>query len=210
MARLQDPQASGARLLAELADSVTRYESAQCFSCSGSLPLSATSDFGDFTSEKKPVTCPRPVIFWRKGKVAKYTTIDCTWTATRDWENSLEELVQDCSPATFGCDGKDVFDEKIRKAGALGAHSVTTNFNPYDFGIVDDVARELLPGIVRAGKQPAVERWGIVAELYQLNIYSGPSGMFKSHVDTPRGRTHFGSLVVVFPTEFQGSALTPP
>ncbi|KAH8768370.1 hypothetical protein F5883DRAFT_554459 [Diaporthe sp. PMI_573] len=205
MARLQDPQqASGERLLAQLDDALTRYESAQCFSCGGSLPVSPTSDYGDFTSEKKPVTCPRPVIFWRNGRVSKYTTIDCTWTATRDWENSLEELVQDCSPATFGCDDKNVFDEKIRKAGAIGAHSVSTNFNPYDFGIIDAVTRELLPGIVRAGKEPAVERWGIIAELYQLNIYSGPSGMFKSHVDTPRGRTHFGSLVVVLPTEFQG------
>ncbi|KAF9778832.1 hypothetical protein IL306_002889 [Fusarium sp. DS 682] len=130
------------------------------------------------------------------------------WTTTRSWENSLEELIQDCRPATFGCGDKNVFDEKIRKAGALAADSISTNFNPYDFGIVDAVARELLPGLVRAGKQPAVERGGIVAELYQLNVYSGPSGMFKSHVDTPRGRTHFGSLVVVLPTEFQGSNLT--
>lgn len=137
--------------------------------------------------------------------MAKSTTIDWVLSATRDWENSLEDLIQDCSPATFGLDGKNVFDENVRKAGALGEHSVSTNFNPYDFGIIDAVARELHPGIVRAGKQPAVERWGIVAEFYQLNVYSGPSGMFKSHVDTPRGRTHFGSLVIVLPTKFQGN-----
>jgi hypothetical protein len=122
----------------------------------------------------------------------------------------LDELVQDCSPATFGCGGKNVFDEKIRKAGALDAAFFSTNFNPYDFGIVDAVAQELLPGIARAGKQPAVERCGVVAELYKLNVYSAPSGMFKPHVDTPRGRTHFGSLVVVLPTEFQGSLLNNP
>jgi hypothetical protein len=97
----------------------------------------------------------------------------------------LDELVQDCSPATFGCDGENVFDEKIRKAGALAADFFSTNFNPYDFGIVDAVAQELLPGILRAGKQPAVKRWGVVAELYKLNVYSAPSGMFKPHVDTP-------------------------
>ena len=94
--------------------------------------------------------------------------------------------------------------------GALGAHSVSTNFSPYDFGIIDAVARELRPGIVRAGKEPAFERWGIVAELYQLNVYSGPSGIFKSHVDTPSGRTHFGSLVIALPTKFQGNTLTTP
>lgn len=211
MARLQNPQqVSGEPLLAQLNDALTRYESAQCSSCGGSLPLSPISDYGAFTSETKPKTCSYPVIYWRNGKVAKSTTIDCTLTATRDWENSLEELIQDFSPATFGCGGKNVFDEKIRKAGALGAHYVSTNFNLYDFGVIDAVARELLPGIVRAGKAPAVERWGIVAELYQLNIYSGPSGMFKSHVDTPRGRTHFGSLVIVLPTNFDGRTLTQP
>ncbi|KAK3356464.1 hypothetical protein B0T25DRAFT_419136, partial [Lasiosphaeria hispida] len=47
----------------------------------------------------------------------------------------------------------------------------------------------------------------IVAELYQLNVYSGLSGIFKSHVDTPRGRTHFGSLVIALPTKFQGGQL---
>ncbi|KAK8133393.1 hypothetical protein PG984_005405 [Apiospora sp. TS-2023a] len=85
--------------------------------------------------------------------------------------------------------------------------SFSTNFNPYDFGIVDTIARELRPGIARAGNQPAIERWGVVAELYKLNVYSGPSGMFKPHVDTPRGRTHFGSLVVVLPTKFEGGQL---
>ena len=117
-------------------------------------------------------------------------------------KNSLNKLVQDCSPATFKCDGKNVFDEKIRKAGALAADFFFTNFNPYDFDIVDAVAQKLLPGIVKAGKQPAVKRWGVVAELYKLNVYSAPLNIFKPHVNTPRKRTYFGLLVVVLPTDF--------
>ena len=89
----------------------------------------------------------------------------------------------------------------------MEAHQFSTNFNPYDYGIVNAVAQELLPGIVRAGKRSAVERWGVVAELYKLNVYSGRSGMFKSHVHTPCGRTQFGSLVVCLPTEFKGKYL---
>ncbi|KAG9228596.1 hypothetical protein BJ875DRAFT_500604 [Amylocarpus encephaloides] len=209
MASLQHPQQTlGEGLPAQLDDAMTSYQWASSFSCGGSLRILPRCGFGthygDFTSGKKPVTCPRPIVFWGKGK---HTTIDCLWTTTRSWENSLDDLVQDCSPATFGCDGENVFDEKIRKAGALAADFFSTNFNPYDFGIVDTVAQELAPGIVRAGKQPAVERWGVVAELYKLNVYSAPSGMFKPHVDTPRGRTHFGSLVVVLPTDFQGGQL---
>jgi len=211
MADLHDSQQiSGEALLAQFDDAMTRYESSEAFSCGGSVALSPSTDFGDFTSEIKPVTCPRPVIFWRSGNGVKSTTINCTWTLTRDWENSLEELVQDCAPATFGRDDKNVFDETVRKAGVLREDLISTNFNPYDFGIIDAVARELRPGIARAGKQPAVERWGIVAELYQLSVYSEPSGMFKSHVDTPRGRTHFGSLVIILPTKFQGWTLPSP
>lgn len=32
----------------------------------------------------------------------------------------LRELVDACKPATFGRDGKDIYDESYRRAGALG------------------------------------------------------------------------------------------
>ena len=48
---------------------------------------------------------------------------------------------------------------------------------------------------------------GIRAELYKLNVYSGPSGMFKAHVDTPRSETQIGSLVVALPCMFRGGDL---
>jgi hypothetical protein len=166
-------------------------------------------NYGDFTSTKAPVPCSSIVIRWKKGGLSKNTTFDSR-SINRPWENTLQELVQDCEPATFGFDGKDVLDEKIRKAGKLEACDFSTNFNPYDYGIVDAVSQELLPGIMRAGKQPAVVRWGVVAELYKLNVYSGPSGMFKPHVDTPRGRTQFGSLVICLPTKFEGNISMPP
>ncbi|KAH7252913.1 hypothetical protein B0J15DRAFT_360802, partial [Fusarium solani] len=119
----------------------------------------------------------------------------------------LDELVEDCRPATFGRDGKDVLDEKIRKAGTMEASCFATNFNPYDCGIVDAIGRKLLPSIVRAGKQQAVDRWGVLAKLYKLNVYSAPSGMFRPHFDTPRGHTHFGSLVVALPATYEGGQL---
>jgi hypothetical protein len=48
---------------------------------------------------------------------------------------------------------------------------------------------------------------GIRAELYKLNVYSGPSGHFKPHVDTPRSGMQVGSLVVCLPVAFQGGPL---
>jgi hypothetical protein len=66
----------------------------------------------------------------------------------------------------FGCDGENVFDEKILKAGMLDASSFSTNFNTYyDFSIVDAVAQQLLYEIAKA---PGCKRWGVVAELYSV------------------------------------------
>ena len=45
------------------------------------------------------------------------------------------------------------------------------------------------------------------AELYKMNVYSGPTGCFKAHVDTPRGGNMFGSLVVCLPSQFTGGSL---
>lgn len=38
-------------------------------------------------------------------------------------------------------------------------------------------------------------------------IYAAPSGFFKSHVDTPRSPSQFGSLVVALPCEHKGGQL---
>lgn len=89
-------------------------------------------------------------------------------------EAFLQQLVKDCQPATFGFGGEDVLDEEIRKAGKLEATEFSTSFSPYDYGIVDAVAQALLPGIARpevlTGENTSEEHWGVVAELYKLNV----------------------------------------
>ncbi|KAH7418511.1 hypothetical protein BKA64DRAFT_635633 [Cadophora sp. MPI-SDFR-AT-0126] len=117
--------------------------------------------------------------------------------------STLTSLLRACTPATFGHAGRDVLDERHRKAGKLDAENFSTNFHPADYGILDAVKQTLLPGLNGTGLGTAIgvgsgreEHWGVRAELYKLNVYSGPSGMFQKHVDTPRGATQFGSLVV--------------
>ena len=212
MAGLQSPQqVTAEQLLPPLDEAIAHYEASSSFSCGGSVErlygayMLAGTHYGDFTSKKKAVKCAPVTVRWDgKDGSSKKITFD-TAPIYGDWESTLDNLVLDCEPATFGFIGKDVFDEAVRKAGKLEAYKFSTNFNPYDYGIVDVVTRELLPGIMRAGRQPTIDHGGVVAELYKLNVYSGPSGMFKPHVDTPRGRTQFGSLVVCLPTRFKGS-----
>ena len=50
-------------------------------------------------------------------------------------------------------------------------------------------------------------RQGIRAEPSKLNVYSGPSGLFRPHVDTPRNELQIGSLVVCLPVPFEGGKL---
>lgn len=40
-----------------------------------------------------------------------------------------------------------------------------------------------------------------------LQVYSGPSGLFRKHVDTPRSDNQIGSLVVCLPSPFKGGNL---
>lgn len=217
-------------------------------------------------------------------------------------------LISTCEPATFGRQGRDVYDEQYRKATKLDTSDFCTDFCPYETGIIDIVSQLLMPSVKRKVADPnpsilyedspaikadvellhaAIEgsedtdtmtvmeivtlrspadlalimdmykarykrkldqvleqklegtdlallhilaehcaegdglssamnednannqtNIGIRAELYKLNIYSGPSGKFKAHVDTPRSETQVGSLVVCLPCAFEGGTLS--
>lgn len=94
-----------------------------------------------------------------------------------DGEIAIEDLLRDCAPATFGIGGEEVLDESYRKAVKLDAHQFSTNFNPYDVGIVDAISQVLLPEIAKpiADRKAAFgDNSGVVAELYTLNVSDDP------------------------------------
>ncbi|KDQ18308.1 hypothetical protein BOTBODRAFT_171175 [Botryobasidium botryosum FD-172 SS1] len=112
--------------------------------------------------------------------------------------DKVKALAEACTKATFGMAQEDILDETYRKAGKMDVDCFALNFNPTSTGLLDRVRDDLL------GLEPGMRN--IRAELYKLNVY-GPGSFFKSHVDTPRGETMFGSLVVVLPTAHEGGAL---
>jgi hypothetical protein len=134
-----------------------------------------------------------------------------------DGEASLARLLHDCQPTSFGYGGKDVLDETYRKAARMDRSAFSHDFCPYEVGIIDTIAQVLLPNTKEGNLTN-----GVRAERYKLNvrlcshaqddekftpltapqIYSAPSGFFKSHVDTPR--SEFGSLVVALPCRHEG------
>ena len=111
-------------------------------------------------------------------------------------DTALQTLLTACKPATFGVGGEEVHDEEYRKATKLDTSAFCTDFCPYTSGIVNLINQLLVPSID--------SKRSVKAELYKLNVYSGPTGKFKSHVDTPRSETQVGSLVVVLPPVFTG------
>ncbi|KAI8310673.1 hypothetical protein K4K61_000356 [Colletotrichum sp. SAR11_59] len=117
---------------------------------------------------------------------------------------AFEHLLKASEKATFGLNGRHEFDETYRKAQKLGANDFCTTFCPYETGIIDAVCQVLLPSFDTAETKRSLR-----AELYNMNIYSGPSGKFKAHVDTPRSSYQIGSLVVCLPMKHEGGELAP-
>ena len=106
------------------------------------------------------------------------------------------KLIESSSVASFGKGKETVTDKSYRDAYALEPEKFFTSFHLSDCGIIGEVRVSLVPDVLN-----------IRAELYKMNVYSGPTGCFKAHVDTPRGGDMFGSLVVCLSSQFTGGSL---
>jgi hypothetical protein len=126
--------------------------------------------------------------------------------------SSLDLLSKACQKATFGQGDKDVLDETYRKAGKLDFGKFAWNKRLDEF---DGNIKNILLPFEGNGK-------GVRCELYKLNVYgwcshvflishslggSGKGSFFKSHKDTPRADTMFGSLVFILPAPHTGGEL---
>jgi hypothetical protein len=178
-------------------EAIKDQESSSSFVCGGSIPI-----------EKIPLSSVR--IRWSTShdSTDRKLVLPLNENTVDSNRDALGQLVKDCTPASFGRGQEDVVDPEYRKAGKLDLSQFDTSFHPADYRIIRHVERILLPSIKsHKKKKNTVEFREIRAELYKLNIYSGPSGLFRKHVDTPRARDQIGSLVVCLPSAFQGGDL---
>ena len=111
----------------------------------------------------------------------------------------LQALLDICSVASFGLGKKKVTDKSYRDALKLEPDRFQTSFQLCSTQLLVELQNIMMPDMC--------PNKYVRAELYKLNIYSGPGGHFKSHVDTPRSSEMFGSLVVCLPTQFTGGEL---
>ncbi|KAK2046761.1 hypothetical protein LZ31DRAFT_493184 [Colletotrichum somersetense] len=185
-------------------------EQSHLFACGGDVPIREPKVPAEASSEIEPSSHPserresNPITLrWDlDGTEDDQVCAKLSLPPVRGAEAGLNRLLQHCRPATFGRDGQDVYDESYRKALQMDPAAFCTTFDPYSAGIIDAVAQVLLPSV-----SDSTTYRGVRAELYKLNVYSGPSGRFKPHVDTPRSSSQFGSLVICLPVEHKGGHL---
>ncbi|KAL5510509.1 hypothetical protein EMCRGX_G006068 [Ephydatia muelleri] len=117
-----------------------------------------------------------------------------TATFPSDSESPLVGLIEACSVASFGLNGETVADKTYRDALKLEPDRFVTDFSVSSTSILFEI-KKLVPQICN-----------IRTQLNKLNIY-GAGGHFRSHMDTPKSKEMFGSLVVCLPTQFTGGSL---
>ncbi|KAL1955774.1 hypothetical protein VTO42DRAFT_8094 [Malbranchea cinnamomea] len=210
-ARIPSPrQGSFTAALNHLRSIVEEGESSSLFSCSGSIAIQYPQQMHsqDDASQTMVPRCSAPVsIYWfseANGSVRKLSLPDNNQASGE--LSPLELLIGDCKPETFGGSDRNTFDPESCCAWSLDADRFCTTFHPADFGILETIERMLLPRM-NSPLNNDLQFRRVRAELYQFNIYSGPSGIRKNFINTTRSPTQFASLVVCLPSAHQGGVL---
>jgi hypothetical protein len=113
-------------LLNSFKHALDKHTRSATFTCGGTLPILLTPgrlQQGELTpilNERfggERLLARSVSLRWGQDKAGRVLTLPAV---NAEEQISVEQLVADCQPATFGRGGKDVYDESYRKAGALG------------------------------------------------------------------------------------------
>jgi hypothetical protein len=108
------------QLLESFSSALGEADSESTFACGGHIPIvldsttasgSTKSDIESRVSDQVIVTKPVTI---RYGAPGQGQTLRLPTDTTED--PAFLNLINACEPATFGCDGSDVYDEQYRKA----------------------------------------------------------------------------------------------
>jgi len=163
-------------VLSEFKKIVQGYQATANYCCGGSIPVYAPdttpSNFGTAKISESPITAPPIALRWDAAKeeiLTKKITFPLV-PGNNQATSSFHDLLEDCTPATFGHRGQDVLDENYRKAGKLDRKQFSVDFHPHDYGIIDAINQLLLPEVKGSNPEGREEHKGIVAELHKLNV----------------------------------------
>jgi hypothetical protein len=151
----------------KLTESIEGEKASASFACGGTVGI----EEAEANAEKLAKPASSPVnIFWALQRDSNARKLVLPLSNTDDSNPEvLQQLVGDCSPATFGRGKKDVLDPKYRKAGKMDVTQFATNFDLPKFGILENVEQILLPSI-GADRESDFYFRKLRAELYKLNV----------------------------------------
>lgn len=165
-----------------LSSAVQGEQATATFACGGTLAPRSTHDYNPVEGQGQ-LTCPPVILRWDSLENNVARRLELPISPGQEFE--LNGLLGECQPATFGIGGVDVLDESYRKASKLDNTQFSTNFNPYDYGIVDTISQVLFPSVDKSSSEDlGLELRGVRAELYKLNVgfrYSSRSFRYKTY-----------------------------
>lgn len=165
----QKEQDAEKALLTQLRNTINDESRKAFFTCGGEIPIQVSAEDQTAAVSDDVILKASPVTLrWDSLKTsAPDPQTKLCFPLEPKTKDNLHRLLSDMAPASFGRGGEDVHDETYRKASKMDPESFSTNFNPYELGIIDTIAQVLLPSAAKSD-----DFRGVRAELYKLNVSS--------------------------------------
>jgi hypothetical protein len=148
----------------EITLALSKCFSNSTYTCGGTAKIQQSRETRESEAEDQAQTVAEPItIRWDSATSIEKLILPLSDIEGNKEHSAVSKLAAATQPASFGFKGKDVIDESYRKASKLDTSAFSTNFCPYESGIIDVIGQTLLP------KSPYSYQ-GIRAELYKLNV----------------------------------------
>jgi hypothetical protein len=160
----EDTSSVTSSITEDIVQALSQYLFNATYACGGTVKIANPEDVKLPKSHDTTSAGPADPITIRWDSATSIEKLTLPVTDEKAGEiDPIAKLVTGTQPASFGYQGEDVIDESYRKASKMDTSAFSTNFCPYEVGIIDVIGQTLLP------KSPHSCQ-GIRAELYKLNV----------------------------------------
>lgn len=146
------------QLLEAFSSALGEADNESTFACGGHIPIvlgpttTSRNEKSDVESQVSDQVIMNKPVTVRYGVPGRGQTLRLPTETNKD--PAFLNLVSMCEPASFGREGRDVYDEQYRKATKLDTSDFCTDFCPYETGIIDIVSQLLMPSFKRKAADP--------------------------------------------------------
>lgn len=154
---MSDTDAHISTLLTSVSSALAERAEKHVFAIGGKVDGSTSSDQDADVSV---------VVRWDSGELGQGWNVRLPVGDDAVSKRAFAQLLADCEPAAFEVGSEGVLNETYRRASALDASKFSTDFHPYENGILDTIIQGLAHGAHPSDRHNR----GIRAELHKLNV----------------------------------------